>query len=435
MDEPWTVKHRPTTLNEVAGNDKAKKSLISWLESWKKETPHKKAALLHGPPGAGKTVTSLAAAHDLEFDVVEINASDRRNAEILTKIAGGAATQADLYNRKKLILLDEIDGINLRSDSGAIGSVVEILEQSKFPIVLTANDPWDPRIRSLRTHCLLIEFKKLGVRESLHRLRQVSRLEGIDVDDEALRIIHDRNSGDMRSMINDLQTVTSGKKRLTLTDVEWLGWRDRKESIFRTLATIFSSKNSVQARRAVDSSDINYEMLYEWIYENAPLQLTDPLDLANAMEFLAKADIYLAEARRSQSWRLLPYALDMMSAGVATSKVRTRPAWTPMRFPQRIMKLSATRGLRATQRKIAGKVSHKTHVSSNTALSGIMPYLRVIFDDNPKMASDIEDWLNLEDDEIMFLKGEGNAKKPKRGTKSKTTGRKVRKTRRKASSA
>jgi len=215
-------------------------------------------------------------------------------------------------------------------------------------------------------------------------------------------------------MINDLQMTLAGRKKLALADVEWLGWRDRKEPIFGALSAVFSSKECMRARRAVDLADIDYEMLYEWIYENAPLQLTDAHDLAQAMDFLARADTYFARAKRTQAWRLLPYALDLMTAGVAMSKIRTRPAWTPMRFPQRIMRLSTTKGERVIRDSIGTKIGSKTHISTKVAVTDVLPYLRVVFESDSPMAAQITEWLKLDDDMVGFLKGGERRPKAKR---------------------
>jgi len=410
----WTVKHRPKTLSDVAGNKEAKEAFVSWIGSWQKGTPPKKAALLHGPPGTGKTVTVQAAANDLRFDLIEINASDKRTEEQLRKIAGGAATQGELFGRSRLILLDEIDGINLSEDKGAISTVVETIRQARYPIVLTANDPWDPKIRPLRELCLLIEFRRLGVRDSLPYLKRLCASEGIDVEEQALRLIIDRNEGDMRSIINDLQTFTTGRKRLSYSDVEWLSWRDRKETIFDALRMVFSSKTSVQARRAPDVADIDLDMFFEWIYENAPLQLTDQGDLANAMDSLARADLYLARTRRLQAWQLLPFAIDQMTAGVAMSKERTRPAWIPMRFPSRIMSLSRTKKERALRSAIGAKIGAKSHLSSRAAGKHLLPYVSFIFQNNSEMASGIAEWLDLDEEMVQYLSAKSAKEKEKK---------------------
>jgi len=410
----WTEKHRPKTLSDVAGNKDAKENFITWVRSWQEGTPSKKAALLHGPPGTGKTVTVEAAANDLEFDLVEINASDKRSGEQIKRIAGGAATQGELFGRNRLILLDEIDGINLAEDTGAISALVETIERARCPIVLTANDPWDPKIRPLRELCLLIEFKRLGVRDSLPYLRKLSASEGMEADEQALRLIIDRNKGDMRSIINDLQTFTTGRKKLSYADVEWLSWRDRKETIFDALRAVFSSKTCLQAKRATDMADVDLDMFFEWIYENAPLQLTDPRDLARAMDALSRADLYLARTKRLQAWELLSFALDKMTAGVAMSREQTKPAWIPMRFPSRITSLSRTKKERALRSRIGAKIGAKSHLSSRAGKKHFLPYVSFIFQNNPKMAPEIAEWLDLDEEMVQYLSGKSAEEKEKK---------------------
>jgi len=437
MPLPWTVKHRPKTLSDVAGNKGAKEAFVAWMKSWGQGKSPKKAALLHGPPGTGKTVAVEAAAKDLSFDLVEINASDNRSGDQLRKIAGGAALQGELFGRSRLILLDEIDGINLAQDTGAVPVLVEIIETARCPVVLTANDPWDPKIRPIRDRCLLIEFKRLGVRDSLPYLKTLCAAEGIDVDEQVLRLLIDRNHGDMRSIVNDLQTFATGKKKIIYSDVEWLAWRDRKESIFDALRRVFSSKTCDQARRATDIVDMDLEMFFEWIYENAPLQLTNPIDLANAMEALSRADLVMARIKRRQAWQLLPFAIDQMTAGVAMCKERTKPAWVPMRFPSRIMSLSRTRKERALRSRIGQAIGQKTHLSSHAAERHVLPYVSFIFRNNPGMIPGLSESLGLDEEMVQYLSGSDaretkEKKKAEVKTESRRTAMKAASRRRKA---
>lgn len=426
MPLPWTVKHRPKTFSDVAGNKEAKEAFVAWLKSWEQGKSPRKAALLHGAPGTGKTVTVEAAANDFGFDLVEVNASDNRSGDQLRKIAGGAAVQGELFGRRRLILLDEIDGINLAQDTGAVAALVEIIETARCPVVLIANDPWDPKIRPIRDHCVLMEFKRLGVRDSLPYLKALCAAEGVEVDEQALRLIIDRNHGDMRSIVNDLQIFATGKNKISYSDVEWLAWRDRKESIFDALRRVFSSKTCDQARRATDIVDMDLEMFFEWIYENAPLQLTDPKDLANAMVALSKADLVMARMKRRQAWQLLPFAIDQMTAGVAMSKERTKPAWTPMRFPSRIMLLSRTRGERALRLRIGQAIGQRTHLSSRAAERHFLPYVSFIFQNNPEMVSGLSEGLGLDEEMVQYLSGgEGKEREEKKKTKVKTRSRRA----------
>jgi len=71
-------------------------------------------------------------------------------------------------------------------------------------------------------------------------------------------------------------------------------------------------------------------------YENTPRQLNDSRDLSEAMAGLAKADLHTAGINRSSTWELLPFAIEMETAGVAMSREYTKSAWIPMKFPEKI---------------------------------------------------------------------------------------------------
>jgi len=401
----WTHKYRPRHLSEMAGNKEAILAVKEWLTSWGRKPPKKKAVLLHGPAGTGKTVTAEAASRDLNFDTVEMNASDKRTTALIEKIVGTAAEQRSLTGGKRLILLDEVDGIDPSSDRGAVEAISQAIERTRWPIILTANDPWDPRLAPLRNLCLMIHFKRLGLRDSVPYLKKICVAESLEVDERVLRFIVERNQGDMRSIINDLQMLSAGRKRLSYDDVTWLGWRDRKENIFQILGSIFNAKTCVWARKAVDLADVDPEMLFEWIYENAPTQLSDPRDRGKALEALAKADLYLTRIRKTQDWGLLSYALDLMTAGVAMARERTKPAWVKMTFPERIKLKAKVRRQNAMKGAIGRKIAAKCHISSAGAVQHFIPYIKQILKNDPKDAEQIVQWLDLDDEMITNLSG------------------------------
>ena len=93
MNAPWTVKYRPKRFADIAGNKTAIQQIVDWIDTWAKGPPKKRGLLLHGPPGTGKTVSVEAMANERGLDLVEINASDKRNRDALERTIGAAARQ------------------------------------------------------------------------------------------------------------------------------------------------------------------------------------------------------------------------------------------------------------------------------------------------------------------------------------------------------
>jgi len=261
-------------------------------------------------------------------------------------------------------------------------------------------------LATLRFYCQLIEFKKPPAGEVMKHLSKICKREDIAADEAALKFVAQRSEGDVRSAVNDLQALAQGKTRLTYEDVSWLAYRDRKDVIFNVLRLIFYGKSAEAAKRAVDMADVDPDMLFEWIYENLPYHLRDPGDLAKAMGSLATADLYRGRIRRSQDWTLLRYVIDFMTAGVAMAREKTTPAgFVPLRFPERIRQLSKTRSERQMQAQIGLKIKRHCHISANRATKEILPYLRIIFESDAKMAAGLVKWFDLDEAMIEYLAG------------------------------
>src|SRR6267143_1992159 len=98
----WTEKHRPENLEEMVGDDEGRTKLLQWLKKWK---PGSRAALLVGPPGTGKTTTVHLVAEKLGLSLIELNASDSRTRERLSKKIGEAIASTSLFGGTTLIFL------------------------------------------------------------------------------------------------------------------------------------------------------------------------------------------------------------------------------------------------------------------------------------------------------------------------------------------
>ncbi|RLF94000.1 replication factor C large subunit, partial [Thermococci archaeon] len=113
----FVEKYRPKKFSDIAGQKSALKELISWINTWGTD---KKACLLYGPPGNGKTTSVYVLADEMNLEIIEMNASDKRNAEAIEKIVGNASQTYSLDGRKRIIVLDEADNIYGSVDKGGV---------------------------------------------------------------------------------------------------------------------------------------------------------------------------------------------------------------------------------------------------------------------------------------------------------------------------
>lgn len=407
MSSFWTQKHKPRTVSEIVGNSEAIQKFSEWVQSWGKRIPKKRTAFLYGPPGVGKTVVVEALAQDLHMELIEKNASDYRTGDAIKRFAGLASQYHTLTGGKRLILLDELGGIHGNVDRGGVRAITEIAKNTRCPLILIANNVYNPRFRTLRKYCLLLEFKKPTLREIERHLKKICIKEGIKAEEKALRFVATRSGRDVRSAVTDLQTLSQGKKQLVYEDVSWFAQRDRKDAIFSVLQIIFYSHDAWEAKRAVDKADIDFDTLFLWIYENVPYHFSDPHDLRKALDSLSLADIYRRRIRTSQNWSLLRYFLDFMTSGVAVARERTkRSGWIPFRFPERLRWLSRTKAERVLLSEISNKIGKKCHTSSKTATKDFLPYLKIIFGNDIKMAAGAAKWLGLTETMIGYLAGD-----------------------------
>ncbi len=413
----WVEKHRPERLEEIAGNPGAIKTIMSWLDKWEGGRPEKRAILLYGPAGVGKTSCAYAIARELNSDIIELNASDFRTKDVINRVVGNATKSGGLYKEKKgkVIVLDEVDGIHGRAEYGGLAALIKLIKVSPYPIVLIANDPWKISAE-FRKLTLMVEFRRITDRTIVHVLKEIVKKEGIKTDEKALKIIAANSGGDMRASINDMQAVAQGKSKIGVEDVAYLRMRDSQVKIFDVLARILKTESIDRAREALRDSEEDPDTVLKWLVENVPLEYKNSEDLSRAMNFLSRADVFMGRIRRRQDWALVKYAMDLMSAGVAKAKKSRYRGFTRYSYPKVFVMLAKTKKSRQKTREMALRLqgregySNKIHASLKVITEEFIPLAERIMKNTEmaaRLASELE--FDLKDIEL-FVKSKDRAK-------------------------
>ncbi len=397
----WAEKYRPKNLDGILGNSKAVSELREWARSWEKGVPDVRSVILYGPPGIGKTSAALALAAEMDWDYIELNASDQRTAEIIKSVAGPAAKVSTFTGRRRLVILDEADNLHGTYDRGGAAAILNIIKETTQPIVLIANEYYEIE-KPLREACKGIQFRQIRAQTIASLLREICRNEGIECEPNALMHIAEMSGGDLRSAINDLEASALGLKHLQLENVV-TAERDVKASMFKVLETIFKGENAKVALEATYQLDESPEDLIHWIDENLPLVYKEG-ELAKGFECLSRADIFLGRVKRRQNYTLWRYAVFLMSGGVRAASHRTRRGYTQFKPPSLWRRLGQTRRARSIRDSAARKIALHCHVSTAYARSELFTFIGSLLQ-SKKTAATVAALLELNIDEIALLTG------------------------------
>jgi replication factor C large subunit len=426
----WVEKYRPRTLDQIKGNDKAISTIRKWAASWEQGVVLKKGLILVGDHGTGKTSAAHALANEFKWGAIELNASDARNADNIRRVVLVGSVNETFTSTgefvtsqtggRKLIIIDEADYFFERigkksskekdekdmSDRGGKGAIIETLRKTKQPVILIVNDLYEltrdsgAAIKQLSEVVKFIKLRQATVRRVL---KQICDKENLEITPDALDGLSRHADGDLRSAINDLQLLAEGRKKITFDQLNVLGYRNVKSSIFDALRSIFHGSDADYARKTLWNLDESPEDIILWLDENLPLEYRNPSDLKNGFNILSRADVFLGRIRRRQHYGLWAYAKDLMTAGVALAKHDKYHDWVKYQFPSWLINMSRTKQIRQIQKATALKLGRYCHTSRNVVAQDIMPYFRFIYKSDHNFAVNLSIDLDLDKEEIGWL--------------------------------
>jgi len=354
-------KYKPKSLKEIYGHN-------DQLEELKKFILKKQPVLIYGMVGIGKTASVYALANELNYEILEVNASDLRNKDQINEVIKNNLEQQSLFQREKLVLIDEIDGINA-SDRGGLQEIIKLLDEKNFAVVLIANNIQDSKFKALKKKCKLIEFSKLTNETIFNALNNINKNEKLKINENMIKDISVNSKGDLRSAILDLELAKISDKAIDL--------RERKETIFNALKTIFTNKDFKTAR-VFDNLDEDLDEIMLWLEENIPKEYNDK-ELEKAFNALSKADIYKGRIRRWQYYRFLVYRSLLMSAGVSLAKSESRTKFSNYQRTSRILKIWIYNMKNAKRKELVNNLAPKLHMSPKKLLREF-PYMKNVLE-------------------------------------------------------
>ncbi|TFG99858.1 replication factor C large subunit [Candidatus Thorarchaeota archaeon] len=392
-DLPWPEKHRPRSIDQIVGNPDQLRQMKTWILSWKNRPPDKRAVLLIGPPGTGKTASIGALANDLDMEIVEFNSSDKRNKGSIETLVWRAASQQTLDGRPRIILLDEVDGLSGTSDRGGVGAIVKVIKSSVHPIMMTANDPDSPRLKDLYKICHIYNFEPIDSDGMSEVLTRIAKLNQAEVSQDIIDQIIENSAGDLRAAISDLEAYAKrGTSPQSIDSVI----RDVRRGTEETLRNLFMTTNPKLARRVLSESELDHDSLILWLEENLHLHLLTADELDRGLNSLSLADLSLGRIMRNQNWKLLAYMYDFLAVGVAGGRTKTpyrKVSYSKPTWPLLVWSGNQTRDKRtdvlSSLSKLAGISKRRvtrTHLDTILEIIGIAP----------SKIKDYADWLSVD---------------------------------------
>lgn len=269
-DLAWVEKYRPITVEDCILPDRIKNQFIALVN--KGTIPN---LFLTGPAGTGKTTIAKALCNDLNYEYLLVNASKDRNLGVLNTLSSFAST-VSLDGKKKVIILDEADGLSNSGVSNAQAGLRALIEEYKHVrFILTANFK-NKIITPIHSRCATIEFniksneKQEMMIKFLQRVFEILKQENVKYDKTAVADIVKKYYPDNRSILNRLQKYSASGE--ITTDV----LKDLEHASVDTLLKFIRERDLGGCRKWVaDNSDTDIGQLYLDIYERLYLEVDE----------------------------------------------------------------------------------------------------------------------------------------------------------------
>ena len=204
------LKYRPSNLDDIVGQEHllAKDAVLRTLLE--------KDALMHsffyGPPGCGKTTLARVIAKKLQRPFFELNATTLK-VEDLRKIFKEYANALE----KPLIFIDEVHRLSKNQQE-----VLLPFMENNAALVIGAStvNPYYSLTSAMRSRSHLFELRHVNNFSMQEQLEKIMKKEVIHMEEDAKAFLVTSSSGDVRAMLNLLESAKALGDEVTLEQLK-----------------------------------------------------------------------------------------------------------------------------------------------------------------------------------------------------------------------
>ena len=401
----WTEIYRPKNFEHIIGNEEIRLNVLKWLVKW---FPGTKPLLLIGPPGVGKTTIVKILSSLLNYDLIELNASDTRSGPLLEKLITPLYNNTSLFGKKILLFFDEVDGIYGREDSGGLEILINIVKASNFPIIFVANSN-NIKLKNLSKLCKIFKFQRISANLLMMFLNYVLFKQGNSLSFDDKEWIVEKSNGDVRTMLNLAQSKSMGYDKFVHETF--------KVDISEGLNEFFQSTKKDHAKKILLSLDGKYpdpryglsteERRKDIINSLFTSIVSSNLDIANLsllLDSLSQIDLHVARINKNRNWNLLRYMNNVIIQLLYENIQNKMITYHQYGISWPVMGQVFSRGV--PLRSLISKLSLSFHVSSSTFGMIFFPYLLEIIHEFKIDIHDLISSLMLEEKFVEIIQKE-----------------------------
>ncbi|EYC21881.1 hypothetical protein Y032_0018g3581 [Ancylostoma ceylanicum] len=250
---PWVEKYRPENLSEMISHEEIIKTLTRFIKNDK--LPH---LLFYGPPGTGKTSAILAVVNTMytpkqrKSMVLELNASDDRGIGVVRDEIITFAQTKSLHIDKgsstdlKFVILDEADAMTKDAQNALRRVIEKYTANVRFCIICNYLSSIIPAIQS---RCTRFRFAPLSLDHIVPKLDYVIEQEKLTVTDSGKEALLKLSCGDMRRVLNILQSASMAFPKIDETSVYQCVGQPTPKHIEKILQTLMNDTFSSACRK------------------------------------------------------------------------------------------------------------------------------------------------------------------------------------------